>query len=126
MAEIQMDHNPESYNPGDLEMEIVQETDLSANNSLPALKPEPFLKSKALRWHMPIIGEVPLSKYHHFYLICLVVFFIPECGEVLSDVRNRIESHGGMLVDQHECFTYQIKPSDAKLKMRDFYAGIIY
>ena len=33
-----------------------------------------------------------------------------------------IEEHGGMVVDQHECFTYQIKPNDAKLlKVKDFY-----
>ena len=31
-----------------------------------------------------------------------------------------------MVVDQHECFTYQIKPHKAKLKMKDFYAGAIY
>jgi hypothetical protein len=54
------------------------------------------------------------------------VFFIPECGDVLTDTKAKIESHGGILVDQHECFTYQIKPSDAKLKMRDFYSGTIY
>ena len=54
------------------------------------------------------------------------MFFILECGDVLSDTKAKIESHGGILVDQHECFTYQIKPSDAKLKMRDFYAGTIY
>ena len=31
MEDIQAEQNPESYNPGDLEMEIVQETDLSVN-----------------------------------------------------------------------------------------------
>ena len=31
MADIQAEQNPESYNPGDLEMEIVQETDFSGN-----------------------------------------------------------------------------------------------
>ena len=28
----------------------------------PAAMPERVLLSKALRWHMPVIGEVPLSK----------------------------------------------------------------
>lgn len=28
----------------------------------PAALPERVLRSKALRWHMPVIGEVPLSK----------------------------------------------------------------
>ena len=32
MDDFQADQNGDSYNPGDLEMEIVQETDLSANN----------------------------------------------------------------------------------------------
>lgn len=31
-----------------------------------------------------------------------------------------------MVVDQHECYTYQIKPQEAKLKMRDFYWGNVY
>lgn len=31
-----------------------------------------------------------------------------------------------MVVDQHECFTYQIKPQDAKMKMKDYYAGMIF
>ena len=32
MEDIQVERNQESYSPGDLEMEIVQETDLSGNN----------------------------------------------------------------------------------------------
>jgi len=51
---------------------------------------------------MPIIGEVPL------------MFYVPdingERAEDLTDVRRLIEEHGGLVVDQHECFTYQIKP----------------
>ena len=31
MEDIQVERNLDSYNPGDLEMEIVQETDLSGN-----------------------------------------------------------------------------------------------
>ena len=30
------------------------------------------------------------------------------------------------MVDQHECFTFQIKPEKAQLKMKDFYQGSIY
>jgi hypothetical protein len=54
------------------------------------------------------------------------VFFIPECCEIFDKIKAEIEEHGGMVVDQHECFTYQIKPHKAKLKMKDFYAGAIY
>ena len=67
-----------------------------------ALLGKPVLKSKALRWYMPIIGEVPL------------MFYVPEINgeraEDLTGVRQLIEEHGGLVVDQHECFTYQIKP----------------
>ena len=38
-----------------------------------------------------------------------------------------IEDNGGLVVEQHECYTYQIKPESAKmLKQRDFYLGDIY
>jgi|TARA_B110001450_G_C17449780_1_gene411517 hypothetical protein len=54
------------------------------------------------------------------------VFYIPECGKVYDELKDLIEANGGMVVDQHECFTYQIKPENAKLKMKDFYQGSIY
>ena len=42
-------------------------------------------------------------------------------------MRRLIEEHGGLVVDQHECFTYQIKPKEAsKLKPKDFYQGSLY
>jgi len=77
----------------------------------PAAMPERVLLSKALRWHMPVIGEVPL------------MFYIPECGEHYFNLKKLIEDHGGMVVEQHECYTFQIKPESAKLKMKDFYFG---
>ena len=62
----------ESYNLNDIEMECANEGDLDEQkavnfNKLPKVeaKPKPLLQSKALRWHMPIIGEVPMSKYKH-------------------------------------------------------------
>ena len=66
-------------------------------------------KSNTLKWNMPIIGEVPM------------MFYIPKCGEAYDELKDLIEEHGGMVVDKHECFTYQIKPEQAKLKMNDFY-----
>ena len=58
---------------------------------------------------MPIIGEVPM------------MFYIPKCGKVYNDLKYMIEEHGGMVVDQHECFTYQIKPEHANLGREDYY-----
>lgn len=52
-----------------------------------------------------------------------LVFYIPECGEHYDNLKKLIEDHGGMVVDQHECYTFQIKPESAKLKMKDFYFG---
>lgn len=54
------------------------------------------------------------------------MFFIPECGEIFDQTKKLIEENGGMVVDQHESCTYQIKPQEAKLKMRDFYLGSVY
>lgn len=54
------------------------------------------------------------------------MFYIPECGQVYDDLKELIDLHGGMVVEQHECFSYQIKPEHAKLKMKDFYQGSIY
>lgn len=44
---------------------------------------KPVLKSKTLRWHMPIIGEVPL------------MFYVPENGEEFEQLKYLIEEHGG-------------------------------
>lgn len=59
------------------------------------------------------------------------MFYIPEMDpqeqKVYEECKKMIEEHGGMVVDQHECFTYQIKPNDAKLlKVKDFYKGTVY
>jgi len=60
---LQADCTEDTYQ--DLEMEAVNQPDLP---STPLFKPQAVpkvksaLKSKALRWHMPIIGEVPMSK----------------------------------------------------------------
>ena len=54
------------------------------------------------------------------------MFYIPECGEPYESLKKTIEEHGGMVIDQHECNSYQIKPENAKLKIRDFYKGQIY
>mgnify|MGYP002633267574 FL=1 len=75
---------------------------------------------------MPIIGEVPMSKYQIFSYFWNLVFYIPECGQNFDDLKHLIDQHGGIVVDQHECFTYQIKPEHAKLKMKDFYQGSIF
>lgn len=54
------------------------------------------------------------------------MFYIPECGQIYEELKNLIEIHGGMVIEQHECFSFQIKPENAKLKSKDFYQGSIY
>lgn len=50
-----------------------------------------------------------------------------EEQHLYKDCKKKIEEHGGMVVDQHETYTYQIKPNDAKLlKVKDFYKGTVY
>lgn len=51
----------------------------------------------------------------------------PESGEDYEELKSIIQANGGLVVDQYECYTYQIKPENAKkLKNRDFYQGPIY
>lgn len=50
-------------------------------------QPKSALKSKTLRWHMPIIGEVPM------------MFYVPECGEEYEDIKRTIEENGGLVVE---------------------------
>lgn len=65
---IQQDNVEDSYHHyNDIEMECANQEELHQNKRVlkqaaKLKKPEPVLKSKALRWHMPIIGEVPMSK----------------------------------------------------------------
>ena len=64
---------------------------------------EQDLVSKTLRWHMPYIGEVPMSKYFFVMFsltIChFAVFFIPECGREFLDLKEIIEENGGLVVE---------------------------
>jgi len=50
--------------------------------------------------------------------------------EKLKGIRNKtcklIECHGGIVVDQMECNTFQIMHNKAKIKLRDLYQGVVY
>lgn len=55
------------------------------------------------------------------------MFYVPECGEEYDRIKRKIEDHGGLVVEQHECGTYQLKPDNvSSLKQKDYYAGKIY
>jgi hypothetical protein len=41
-------------------------------------------------------------------------------------LRTLIERNGGRITDQHECFTYQIKPDAKKYTFEHFYKGPLY
>jgi hypothetical protein len=43
-----------------------------------------------------------------------------------KELYDRITKNGGRVVDQHECFTYQIKPDVIKTGFGDFYLGKIF
>ena len=55
-----------------------------------------------------------------------MMFYIPKCGQVYIDLKYLIEAHGGIVVDKHESFTYQIQPWQVKLKQKDYYKGSVY
>ena len=53
------------------------------------------------------------------------MFFVPDCDQ-FDRVKDFIESHGGQVVDQHDCISYQIMPHNVKLKSKHFYNGDVY
>lgn len=74
------DHNPLQK---DEELWDGQSDDEELASQDALLLGKPVLKSKTLRWHMPIIGEVPL------------MFYVPENGEEFEQLKYLIEEHGG-------------------------------
>ena len=93
---MDVERQDEGYQSNDIEMEIVNENDAdmvvdNINNRKENQHDNTTqLKSKALKWHMPIIGEVPISKYIlYLFLIffaIILVFFIPEC-DVFAEIK---------------------------------------
>lgn len=67
-SEMEVELAEESFQINDIEMECANQADLGYKQQLikqvasAALSSAPALASKALRWHMPIIGEIPMSK----------------------------------------------------------------
>jgi hypothetical protein len=55
----------------------------------------------------------------------LIAFYVPQCQKY-EEVANKILRNGGLVVDQHECFTYQIKPDGIRTGFYEFYRGNIY
>ena len=56
------------------------------------------------------------------------MFFLPNIEESFQ-LKKRIEAHGGRIVEQHECGTYQIRPKfsgERTVEFSDFYKGKIY
>ena len=96
--------------------------------------------------HLPVMGRVPISKsslaLSSHSGLCLppslvsvqmrdscpfcTVFFLPDVEESIK-LRQRIEMHGGRVIEQFECNSYQIRPtSKTELDFNFFYNGAIY
>lgn len=54
-----------------------------------------------------------------------IAFYIPRCS-AYDDLNEKIRKNGGLVVDQHECFTYQIKPDGVKIGFSDYFHGRIF
>ena len=53
---------------------------------------------RILKWHLPVIGEVPM------------MFYFVNCNKPEEiEMKKMIEENGGLVVDQYGCFTFQIK-----------------
>ena len=55
----------------------------------------------------------------------IVAFYVPRCT-AYDDLQDKIHKNGGIVIDQHECFTYQIKPEGLKTGFTEYYNGRIY
>ena len=55
----------------------------------------------------------------------MVAFYLPPCP-CFEEYYEKITKNGGIVVDQQECFSFQLRPDNAKAKFSDFYAGKIY
>ena len=60
----------ECVNMGDIDTRHHQKQARAVKNNIPQQRK---LKSKALRWHMPVIGEVPLSKFNLFLILSFLI-----------------------------------------------------
>jgi hypothetical protein len=59
------------------------------------------------------------------YFIIFLAFYFPD-SETSSDLKKLIEKNGGRTTDQHECFTFQLKPEKSKTDFSYFFKGAIY
>ena len=54
-----------------------------------------------------------------------IAFYVPQCSGY-QEIADKVIRNGGLVTDQHECFTYQIKPDQVKTGFQEFYLGKIY
>jgi len=61
---------------------------------------KPQYDSQIFTQQLPLIGKIPMT------------FYIPrsENNPMYDELQDKIKRNGGLVVDQHECMSYQIKP----------------
>ena len=57
--------------------------------------------------------------------LTFIAFYIPACP-AYQELHDKIIRNGGYVVEQHECFTYQLKPENSKSGFSEFYIGKIH
>lgn len=55
----------------------------------------------------------------------VLAFYIPQCS-AYQELHDLVVRNGGRVIDQHECFSYQIKPEQGKTSFQNYYKGDIY
>lgn len=45
---------------------------------------------------------------------------------MFDELQDKIKRNGGVVIDQHECHSYQIKPDGLKAGFTEYYSGRIY
>jgi len=74
---------------------------------------KPQYDSQIFTQQLPLIGKIPMSKNSlHWLMIVNIAFYIPrsENNPMYDELQDKIKRNGGLVVDQHECMSYQIKP----------------
>lgn len=64
-----------------------------------------------------------MSKF--FIIDSIIAFYIPRCS-AYDDLEDKIRRNGGMVIEQCECNTIQIKPDGIKTGFTEYFPGKIY
>lgn len=54
-----------------------------------------------------------------------MVFYLPQSND-RADMKTLIETHGGLVSEIHECFTYQVAPISEDVQKQQYFWGDVF